>query len=64
MHPAISLPGSKLSLRLFLSALFCTAVPAAPYQEAPQLAARVAAGELPPVEERLPEEPLVVGRDL
>ncbi len=60
MHPAISLPGSKLSLRLFLSALFCTAVPAAPYQEAPQLAARVAAGELPPVEERLPEEPLVV----
>ena len=30
------------------------------YQEAPLLAARVAAGELPPVEERLPENPLVL----
>ena len=29
------------------------------FQEAPSLAARVAAGELPPVEERLPSEPLV-----
>ena len=29
------------------------------FQEAPLLAARVAAGELPPVEERLPENPLV-----
>jgi peptide/nickel transport system substrate-binding protein len=45
------------------------AAPAAPaevaapsqYQEAPVLAARVAAGELPPVEERLPQEPFVVG---
>ena len=32
----------------------------ADYQEAPMLAARVAAGELPPVEERLPDDPLVV----
>ena len=32
----------------------------ASYNEAPQLADRVAAGELPPVAERLPEEPLVV----
>lgn len=30
------------------------------YHEAPELAARVAAGELPPVAERLPENPLVV----
>ena len=30
------------------------------YQEAPMLAAMVEAGELPPVEERLPSNPLVV----
>ena len=30
------------------------------FQEAPLLAARVAAGELPPVEERLPENPMVL----
>ena len=30
------------------------------YQEAPMLAERVAAGELPPVNERLPENPLVL----
>jgi peptide/nickel transport system substrate-binding protein len=30
------------------------------YKEAPMLAARVAAGELPPVDERLPEVPVVV----
>ena len=34
-------------------------VSAAKYREAPMLAALVAAGELAPVEERLPEEPLV-----
>ena len=33
---------------------------AAKYNEAPMLRVKVAAGELPPVEERLPEEPLVV----
>ncbi len=33
---------------------------AQPYQEAPSLAARVAAGDLPPVAERLPENPLVI----
>lgn len=32
----------------------------ATYQEAPMLAELVAAGELPPLEERLPAEPLVV----
>jgi len=44
-----------------------TTVPAAPdtpeakYKEAPELAALVAAGQLPPVDERLPLEPFVVG---
>ncbi|NPV08697.1 MAG: ABC transporter substrate-binding protein [Anaerolineae bacterium] len=37
-----------------------TAPPAAKYKEAPALAQKVAAGELPPVEERLPKEPMVV----
>lgn len=37
-----------------------TAVPALAYQEAPQLAEKVAAGELPPVDERLPSDPLVM----
>ena len=40
------------------------AAPAAPptkYQEAPMLAELVKAGKLPPVDERLPEEPFVVG---
>ena len=36
---------------------------AQPYNEAPMLADLVAAGELPPVEERLPDEPLVVEPD-
>jgi peptide/nickel transport system substrate-binding protein len=36
------------------------ALSASGYQEAPQLADLVKAGDLPPVEERLPEEPLVV----
>lgn len=35
--------------------------PAAKYREAPMLAERVSAGQLPPVEERLPVNPLVVG---
>ncbi len=34
-------------------------MPASKYKEAPMLAEMVAAGELPPVDERLPEEPLV-----
>ncbi len=36
------------------------AEPASKYSEAPDLAAKVAAGELPPVDERLPLEPLVL----
>ncbi len=35
--------------------------PEAAYSEAPMLAEKVAAGELPPLEERLPENPFVVG---
>ena len=35
------------------------AVPAGKYNEAPMLAARVAAGELPPVDDRLPANPFV-----
>ena len=37
-----------------------TSALAVEYNEAPMLRTKVAAGELPPVEERLPEEPLVV----
>lgn len=37
-----------------------TSALAVKYNEAPMLRTRVAAGELPPVEERLPEEPLVL----
>ena len=36
----------------------------APYVETPSLAERVAAGELPPVEQRLPERPSVVALDV
>ena len=36
-----------------------TAVPAAKYSEAPALAAMVKAGTLPPVDERLPLDPVV-----
>jgi len=49
---------------LFLSGAICLATVglalAMEYKEAPMLRVKVAAGELPPVEERLPEEPLVV----
>ncbi len=34
--------------------------PVTTFSEAPELAERVASGELPPVEDRLPEEPLIV----
>ena len=40
-----------------------TMVPAGKYKEAPMLAEKVAAGELPPVDERLPENPLVMKQD-
>ncbi|MBI5094853.1 MAG: ABC transporter substrate-binding protein [Candidatus Hydrogenedentes bacterium] len=47
---------SLLALALCVSA----AAGAGPYREAPDLAKRVADGALPPVSERLPEEPVVV----
>ena len=54
----------KLSLLLFLLGVILVCgvgvYAAAQYQEAPELAALVEAGQLPPVEERLPAEPLVV----
>ena len=37
-----------------------TAAPVSMYQESPMLAAKVEAGELPPVDERLPETPRVI----
>jgi len=49
---------------VLLSAALCllwvTSALAVEYKEAPELATRVAAGELPTIEKRLPEEPLVV----
>ncbi len=50
---------------LLLSGVICligvTSALAITYNEAPMLRTKVAAGELPAVEERLPEEPFVVG---
>lgn len=45
---------------VLLVILFTSAVVGATYNEAPILANRVARGELPPVEERLPDNPLVI----
>ena len=52
------LPFVAVSLALLL-ALGATCPVAQTYQEAPMLSALVAAGELPPVEQRLPKEPYV-----
>lgn len=49
---------------IFLSAVICLVTAASAiameYKEAPELRTKVAAGKLPSVEERLPEEPLVI----
>lgn len=45
---------------VILSILMVSSLVAIAYEEAPQLKELVEKGELPPVEERLPEEPLVV----
>ncbi|MCP4642889.1 MAG: ABC transporter substrate-binding protein [bacterium] len=54
----------RLTCRLMRGAIIAVGVvlcaTASAYQEAPILAERVAADELPPVEDRLPENPLVV----
>lgn len=52
-------PARGLIAALAAVALLGTAA-AQPYQEAPMLAEMVAAGQLPPVEERLPDNPLVI----
>jgi peptide/nickel transport system substrate-binding protein len=48
-----------LAFSLFLAAFLGSAAWAVPYQEPPSLQSRVAAGTLPPVEQRLPAIPLV-----
>ena len=50
----------KLILGLLVGAMCLSAAAALAYNEAPMLRVKVAAGELPPVAERLPEEPVVV----
>ncbi len=45
----------------FMSLVMVTSVWAGQYKEAPEMAKLVAEGKLPPVEERLPENPFVVG---
>jgi len=51
----------RLVMLLLVSvALIAAASPALAYQEAPMLAEKVEAGELPPVEERLPKNPMVI----
>lgn len=51
----------KLTVMLLGGAILFSGVTAAlSYNESPMLRAKVAAGELPPVEERLPKEPCVV----
>ncbi|MBZ0319212.1 MAG: ABC transporter substrate-binding protein [Anaerolineae bacterium] len=59
--------GGNLILLIALLALFSASYSApiihaqdSQYHEAPMLAERVASGELPPVDERLPEDPLVI----
>lgn len=53
------MPAFAMGLALAALLVLGTAM-AQPYQEAPMLAELVEAGELPPVEERLPDNPLVI----
>ena len=60
MHAEVPGPLKCLSLALGLALVAAgPAVAQSSFNEAPSLAALVASGELPPVEERLPAEPLV-----
>lgn len=52
---------NPLLIALLMVALLSVTAGAMTYGEAPILAEKVASGELPPVEERLPDEPFVVG---
>lgn len=56
----ISLLSSALTQEDSTIALFVTNETQMTFNEAPELASLVESGELPPVEERLPEEPLVI----
>lgn len=49
-----------LAVTILVAFLFVGIVQAAPYNEAPILKSRVESGELPPVEERLPKNPMVI----
>ncbi|MCK5802599.1 MAG: ABC transporter substrate-binding protein [Lentisphaeria bacterium] len=63
MQPYTRQPFFRLAavlLPLLVGMLSGQATPAPSYREAPMLAARVAAGDLPPVHERLPDSPQVV----
>ncbi len=58
--------GQKLTVMLLsgvISLLGITSALAVTYNEAPMLRVKVAAGELPPVEERLPKDPLVLSEE-
>ena len=50
----------RISAAVLLALLVATATGFAQVGEAPMLEARVASGELPPVADRLPDDPLVV----
>ena len=60
--PKIGLAFKKMIFVVLAAMLFCGTVSAAEmkYSEAPDLAELVKAGKLPPVEERLPENPVVL----
>jgi peptide/nickel transport system substrate-binding protein len=49
-----------VAIMVFIAMLAAVVTAQGPYTEAPELAQRVASGELPPIEERLPTNPLVV----
>lgn len=63
-HPVRAITGSLFMLSLLMVTILAIstkiAVAQANYSEAPVLTARVAAGELPPISERLPLNPMVV----
>ena len=55
--------GAALVIAASLFGLECVQAAATAYVETPSLAARIASGELPPVEQRLPRRPSVVALD-
>ncbi len=52
---------NQLFITLLLMAMLSMSAGAMTFNEAPMLAEKVASGELPPVEDRLPDDPFVVG---